>query len=109
MVSSTFNNWTQEELIRSNRQHEDVVSAFEAQDKEWAEAAMRAHLAGLIWVGVGRGLWPLNMMAQTLAARPATDLSHSPVRCLHDPPRGDTLSFCQNHMLMQATLPSPPG
>lgn len=36
---------------------------------------MRAHLAGLIWVGVGRGLWPLNMMAPTLAARPATDLS----------------------------------
>lgn len=44
VVSPTFNNWTQAELIRSNRQHEDVVSAFDAQDKEWVEAAMRAHL-----------------------------------------------------------------
>jgi len=44
VVSPTFNNWTQAELVRSNRQHEDVVSAFAAQDKEWVEAAMRAHL-----------------------------------------------------------------
>lgn len=35
-------------------------------------------LAGLIWVGIGRGLLPLNQIAQTLAARPATDLSPLP-------------------------------
>lgn len=35
-------------------------------------------LAGLIWVSVGRGLVPLDRMAQTLAKRPATDLSPLP-------------------------------
>ncbi|MDT8853733.1 ATP-binding protein [Paracoccaceae bacterium Fryx2] len=35
-------------------------------------------LAGLIWIGVGRGLVPLDRMAQALAARPATDLSPLP-------------------------------
>lgn len=44
VVSPTFTNWTMEELIRSNRQHGDIVEAIAAQDKDWAEAAMRAHL-----------------------------------------------------------------
>ncbi len=44
VVSPTFNSWTREELIRGNRQHNDVVSAIAAQDKDWAEAAMAAHL-----------------------------------------------------------------
>lgn len=44
VVSPTFNSWTRDELIRSNRQHDDLVSAFAANDKDWAEAAMAAHL-----------------------------------------------------------------
>ncbi|KAA0971823.1 GntR family transcriptional regulator [Aureimonas fodinaquatilis] len=44
VVSPTFNSWTREELIRSNRQHDDLVSAFAADDGDWAEAAMAAHL-----------------------------------------------------------------
>lgn len=35
-------------------------------------------LAGLIWVSIGRGLLPLDRIAQTLAARPADDLSPLP-------------------------------
>lgn len=35
-------------------------------------------LAGLIWVSIGRGLMPLNRMAQALATRQATDLSPLP-------------------------------
>ena len=44
VVSPTFNNWTRGELIRSNRQHGDVVDALAARDKDWAEAARMAHL-----------------------------------------------------------------
>lgn len=44
VVSPTFNSWTRDELIRSNRQHSDLVAAFAANDKDWAEAAMAAHL-----------------------------------------------------------------
>lgn len=44
VVSPTFNSWTRAELMRSNRQHGDLVEALSAGDAEWAEAAMRAHL-----------------------------------------------------------------
>lgn len=44
VVNPTFNNWTKAELIRSNRQHGDLVDAFAARDKDWAEAAMMSHL-----------------------------------------------------------------
>lgn len=44
VVSPTFNNWTRTELQRSNRQHGELVDAFEAGDAEWAETSMKAHL-----------------------------------------------------------------
>ena len=44
VVSPTFNNWTRDELIRSNRQHGAVRDAFTVGDTEWAKAAMAAHL-----------------------------------------------------------------
>ncbi|WP_156381270.1 GntR family transcriptional regulator [Aminobacter sp. DSM 101952] len=44
VVSPTFNNWTREELIRSNRQHGEVLDAFGVRDAEWAKAAMASHL-----------------------------------------------------------------
>lgn len=44
VVSPTFNNWTRAELVRSNRQHGELLEAFEARDTEWAETTMKAHL-----------------------------------------------------------------
>lgn len=44
VVSPTFNNWTLDELIRSNRQHGEMLDAFAVGDTEWAKAAMAAHL-----------------------------------------------------------------
>lgn len=44
VVSPTFNNWTRDELFRSNRQHGELTDALEARDAEWAQAAMTAHL-----------------------------------------------------------------
>ncbi len=44
VVSPTFNNWTQDELIRSNRQHGELLDAFSIRDTDWAKAVMAAHL-----------------------------------------------------------------
>ncbi|MCW2760111.1 MAG: transcriptional regulator, GntR family [Marmoricola sp.] len=48
LVMSTFGKYTATELAASMSQHRDIVAALSAQDPDWAEAAMRAHLlAGL--------------------------------------------------------------
>ena len=44
LVSPTFNNWTEEELQRSNRQHGDLTEAFALGDGEWAQSIMHVHL-----------------------------------------------------------------
>jgi len=44
IVSPTFNNWKHNQLLRSNRQHGELIDAFADRDREWAHAAMRAHL-----------------------------------------------------------------
>jgi DNA-binding GntR family transcriptional regulator len=42
--SPTFNDWTAEELARSQQQHRELLAAFRAGDADWAEAIMRTHL-----------------------------------------------------------------
>ena len=44
VVSPTFNNWTLDELIRSNRQHGEILDAITVGDADWAKAAMAAHM-----------------------------------------------------------------
>ena len=44
VVSPTFNNWTPEELNRSNGQHGELINSFEIRDSELAEAIMKVHL-----------------------------------------------------------------
>ena len=44
LVSPTFNNWTSEELMRSNSQHGELINSFEIRDSELAEAIMKVHL-----------------------------------------------------------------
>lgn len=44
VVSPTFNNWTLDELIRSNRQHGDILQALTVRDADWGKAAMASHL-----------------------------------------------------------------
>jgi len=44
VVSPTFNNWDRDQLFRSNRQHGELIDAVADRDREWAHAAMRAHL-----------------------------------------------------------------
>ncbi len=44
LVKQTFAKYTQVALERSAAQHLDLVSAIEAGDPVWAEAAMRAHI-----------------------------------------------------------------
>ena len=44
LVRQTFAKYSRESLERSATQHLDLVSAIEARDPVWAEAAMRAHV-----------------------------------------------------------------
>ena len=44
LVRQTFAKYSHESLARSAMQHLDLVSAIEARDPVWAEAAMRAHI-----------------------------------------------------------------
>lgn len=44
LVRQTFGKYSDEALTRSAMQHLDLVSAIEAGDPVWAEAAMRAHI-----------------------------------------------------------------
>ena len=44
LVRQTFGKYSREALARSAMQHLDLVSAIEARDPVWAEAAMRAHI-----------------------------------------------------------------
>lgn len=44
LVRQTFAKYSRESLERSATQHLDLVSAIEARDPMWAEAAMRAHV-----------------------------------------------------------------
>ena len=44
LVRQTFAKYSRESLERSATQHLDLVSAIEARDPVWAEAAMRAHI-----------------------------------------------------------------
>lgn len=48
LMLRTFQKYDSEGLLRSSRQHLDLVKAIEAHDSEWAGAIMRAHImAGL--------------------------------------------------------------
>jgi len=44
LVRQTFAKYSRESIERSASQHLDLVSAIEARDPVWAEAAMRAHV-----------------------------------------------------------------
>lgn len=44
LVQQTFGKYRRESLERSAMQHLDLVSAIEARDPVWAEAAMRSHI-----------------------------------------------------------------
>ena len=44
LVRQTFSKYNHEALERSAMQHLDLVSALEAGDPVWAEAAMRSHI-----------------------------------------------------------------
>lgn len=44
LVRQTFGKYSQEALERSAMQHLDLVSALEARDPVWADAAMRSHI-----------------------------------------------------------------
>lgn len=62
LVSPTFNNWTVQELKRSNRQHEDLVCALEAGDAVWACSIMNVHLlsARAAYIRIGRASGELS-------------------------------------------------
>lgn len=42
--SPTFNDWTAEELARSQQHHRELLTALRIHDGEWAEAIMRSHM-----------------------------------------------------------------
>lgn len=44
LVNQTFARYSREDLVRSAGQHQELVRAIEAQDAQWAESAMRAHI-----------------------------------------------------------------
>ncbi|GGA78317.1 GntR family transcriptional regulator [Nitratireductor aestuarii] len=44
VVSPTFNDWSPDQLVRSNRQHGEILDAIKERDADWAKAAMAAHL-----------------------------------------------------------------
>ncbi|WP_394196838.1 GntR family transcriptional regulator [Litoreibacter albidus] len=44
ITSPTFQNWTLEELERSQNHHREILDAFMAEDGDWADAVMTTHL-----------------------------------------------------------------
>ncbi len=46
----TFVKYTQNQLMRSINQHQDLISAFEARDSAWANSVMSSHIQGAFHV-----------------------------------------------------------
>ena len=55
LLHRSFQGHTADAIWRSNRQHEEIVSAIEAEDRTWAESAMRVHIHATRHLLVGKG------------------------------------------------------
>ncbi len=88
MVKNTFSIYTAVELSRSMNHHQELITALEHRDGDWAEAVMRCHIQAARWVTKPRPLELSLNVHQEVQLSPHTTTPSFPSEGNQIPRRG---------------------